>query len=1378
MASTAGSMLSARRTLVFLSCFCCFHPTLLIAQGDENRLPWEGDFFTATPDAVLSGVVDSEDLESDRDYYILVDERTHIDKGHRRQRTWRTVYQIHSREDMEERGSVSAAWAPWIGEKPVIRARVITPDGAEHFLDQSTIAESAGSNLQDQMFLDQKVLSAPLPAVCVGAVVETEVITKEHRPFCPAGIVGEIPTERLTKSRRVYTELSADESIDLRLACVGKSVPLEMETGEGRKIWRLDQESPEPIKAIWPFLPKDVPFVSYVTYCTGTSWQSVAAYYHDLVEQQIKDASLANIVGEIKNKNVERREKVRLACRQVFDMIRYTGVEFGLSKIQPRSPAQTLQRRYGDCKDQAGLLIAMLRELDIEAYAALLNVSNRMDVVVNTPGLNAFDHVIVYVPAQDELSEIWIDMTSPYSVFGNLPRSSQNRLALVASPKTDSLKRTPNSTSQDNRRVQTYHYQLSADAPTHVVVNSTSIGTIADDYKATYASAPKADLLENAEQNFKELYGLTEMQRFDYVDCTDTSNPNFTLDVEFDADRIMVEEDGRLVVNLHPGAGFNGLPYEFVSPQIEPASFADDDEPRRTQPFVLPSSYSSRTSYTISPPDGFEAESLPNDHEFRVGTFHVSVQCQLHDDGAIQVDVSLDTGNGQLTPDQADTFRDEFLIITGDQGPEDWLVPVSFYYSPRRLIDEGRMVEGLRQMVETSKQHPESLFNRGQLASSLVAVGLGEEAREIALKMVQDAPESARSHRAVGWTHMHDAGGADLHYGIDRERAIGAYQKAIQLDDVDTLSRYNYAVLLEHDALGTRYSDPAELQKASDAYQWFHKMYPWETAVMNHSVVLAHLRDKRQLRRLTATYPDLLAILPPLAALEVIDRGVRAGDRMLSRSGDPDKAVLRSRVVALLRSLQEYDLMREYVDSFPEVKASAGKVNSIRRYEDVKIDASKPESVVQEFLASYLESGQDIESLRRFYLNSESDADFYEQIRSIPIFFSSIRSLSRRAYGRKQVARDIVSFYQYDVEGNDQHGYVVTATGADDPGLAAFRQYVVRRGDRYGLLCPGTNSCEIGKLAIKLIDDGDVEAGRVWLDRVYGFEKSMLRLLDPFAGTPFARIRSYCANDDAKTLRLAAVCLASRDGADEKWMQELNSVRESAGSLQQLQIDRVKARLLESAGRDEESLALVTGLLKGYPKFVELLMTKYQCEVNLERLDEAAVTLSLVAEIDQGFASFYRRRLIHAQGGHEAVFEYLEKMNSENGQPVNGDAMVWRSLFIGKSDQVLAQAKQSVQNCSPDDPRRSAVLHTLACVYAETGQLKLAADTLRATIAARNGVRDGIDDLALGRIAEHCGLKEAAKKYYRRVDDSLIDAPNDASCRKLAELRLQILATP
>ena len=52
--------------------------------------------------------------------------------------------------------------------------------------------------------------------------------------------------------------------------------------------------------------------------------------------------------------------------------IRYVAIEYGDSGYEPHHAKEVFVNRYGDCKDQAILLITMLKEAGIEAYPVLI----------------------------------------------------------------------------------------------------------------------------------------------------------------------------------------------------------------------------------------------------------------------------------------------------------------------------------------------------------------------------------------------------------------------------------------------------------------------------------------------------------------------------------------------------------------------------------------------------------------------------------------------------------------------------------------------------------------------------------------------------------------------------------------------------------------------------------------------------------------------------------------------------------------------------------------------------------------------------------------------------------------------------------------------
>src|SRR5206468_3166291 len=196
-------------------------------------------------------------------------------------------------------------------------------------------------------------------------------------------------------------------------------------------------------------LPADTPGYPYISFSTGKSWQVIAARYENIVDQQIKASDLKAILEGIDLKGSPLSVSARLTA-QLHKEIRYTGVEFGEAAIVPRTPGETLQRKYGDCKDKSALLVAMLRAAGLQADVALLNAGFQTDVDDELPGLGMFNHAIVHVAGKRPL---WIDATSPETRVGELPLEDQGRQVLIANRDTTGLARIGSSQAGDNQRI-------------------------------------------------------------------------------------------------------------------------------------------------------------------------------------------------------------------------------------------------------------------------------------------------------------------------------------------------------------------------------------------------------------------------------------------------------------------------------------------------------------------------------------------------------------------------------------------------------------------------------------------------------------------------------------------------------------------------------------------------------------------------------------------------------------------------------------------------------------------------------------------------------------------------------------------------------------
>ncbi|MGC1270037.1 MAG: DUF3857 domain-containing protein [Croceibacterium sp.] len=119
---------------------------------------------------------------------------------------------------------------------------------------------------------------------------------------------------------------------------------------------------------------------------------------------------IAAEVARIRADNNGQLQQAVAALRVVQDQVSYflNGMQGG--NYIPQSPAETWDKRYGDCKAKALLLLAMLRELGIEAEAVVVASQTGDAVPVTLPQPGAFDHVIVRAVIAGK--EYWLDGTS------------------------------------------------------------------------------------------------------------------------------------------------------------------------------------------------------------------------------------------------------------------------------------------------------------------------------------------------------------------------------------------------------------------------------------------------------------------------------------------------------------------------------------------------------------------------------------------------------------------------------------------------------------------------------------------------------------------------------------------------------------------------------------------------------------------------------------------------------------------------------------------------------------------------------------------------------------------------------------------------------
>lgn len=198
----------------------------------------------------------------------------------------------------------------------------------------------------------------------------------------------------------------------------------DAETGRQTLSWSVKGLPAIPLE---PEMPGYGDVGAYVNVSTFASWKALADWYRDLVLPQLPlSPELAAITEGLVADKATTRDKVAAIQRWVVKKTRYVGIEFGIHGFKPYKVTEIVKRGYGDCKDKASLLVAMMRHVGVDAEFVLVRTRD-LGSLADTPAtLWNFNHAIAYVPGLDQ----YIDGTSEFAGLGELPDLDQGALVL------------------------------------------------------------------------------------------------------------------------------------------------------------------------------------------------------------------------------------------------------------------------------------------------------------------------------------------------------------------------------------------------------------------------------------------------------------------------------------------------------------------------------------------------------------------------------------------------------------------------------------------------------------------------------------------------------------------------------------------------------------------------------------------------------------------------------------------------------------------------------------------------------------------------------------------------------------------------------------
>jgi hypothetical protein len=343
---------------------------------------------------------------------------------------------------------------------------------------------------------------------------------------------------------------------------------------------------------------------------TFSNWTEVSYWLSQLHDPQaVPNEALSAKVRELTANAKTELEKIR-AIGTFVQNIRYISIDIGVSRgggMRPHAAMEVFAKSYGDCKDKANLMRAMLKVIGITAYPVVIYSGDADYVREEWASPQQFNHCIVAVKVSEETQVATIithpklgrllifDATDDNTPVGDLPDQEQGSLALIVAGEAGSLVRMPVTPAETNSLDRRIEASLAADGSLTAAIHEKAAGRWAVGYRSEFRGLSRPDYQKAVEGWITSGASGAKVSKVEPRD--DLSAGRFDLDIDFTAQAYAQLMQDRLLV--------------FKPAIVSRRESLSLTEAKRKHPIVIKAtSYSESVSVKL--PVGFVVDEMPD----------------------------------------------------------------------------------------------------------------------------------------------------------------------------------------------------------------------------------------------------------------------------------------------------------------------------------------------------------------------------------------------------------------------------------------------------------------------------------------------------------------------------------------------------------------------------------------------------------------------------------------------------------------------------------------------------------------------------------------------------------------------------------------------
>jgi transglutaminase-like putative cysteine protease len=359
-------------------------------------------------------------------------------------------------------------------------------------------------------------------------------------------------------------------------------------------------------------------------------WAEIGNWYQGLASPRTEGPVELNAKAkEVVGGAADFKGKIQDVAGFMQREIRYVGIEIGIGGYQPHSAADVFKYRYGDCKDKATLLIAMLDAVGVRATWVLVDThrgyvdpalpsrnGNHMIAAIELPVGYSDPALRAVVTARTGKRYLIFDPTDTYTPIGLIRPQLQGSYGVLVAGKASEVIQLPTLAPDASTLERVASFSLDADGTLKGKVTETRSGETASQYRYLYNAETEKDQREFMEHRLQQ----------DFASFTlDSSNAQNTHDMS-----------KSVVVNFSLTASRYAKPAGdllLVRPRVIGSHVDEFSDKPRKYPINLGATGTWRDTVEVALPVGYTVDDAPNPVSVDVG--FASYKSEVKADGGM-----------------------------------------------------------------------------------------------------------------------------------------------------------------------------------------------------------------------------------------------------------------------------------------------------------------------------------------------------------------------------------------------------------------------------------------------------------------------------------------------------------------------------------------------------------------------------------------------------------------------------------------------------------------------------------------------------------------------------------------------------------------------